>query len=85
MTARESFEKSFQYFLDHEDQLITTYRDKVIAIYLNKVLGVYESTADAYFNVPKEKGIEPGSFVIKNCSANDPYYVRVFHANSDLT
>lgn len=84
MTIQESFEQSFRYSLDHEDELMLKYKNKVVAIYLNRVLGVYESTLDAYLNVPKQHGVEPGSFIIKTCSPQEPRYVKLYHSNSDL-
>ncbi len=78
------FEQSFQYVVKHEDQLMRDYKDKVIAIYLDKVLGVYESKMDAYFRVPKEHGVPAGNFVIKHCTKDDRFYVRVFHSDTDL-
>jgi hypothetical protein len=64
----ESFDKSFQYFLDHEAELTAQYKNRVIVIYIDRVLGVYTSLKDAYLKAPKEHGIAPGSFIIQNLS-----------------
>ncbi|MBN4073002.1 hypothetical protein JYT74_03065 [Crocinitomix catalasitica] len=84
MSVSESFEQSFQYYLENEKQLLAEYKNQVIAIHLDKVLGVYKSKMDAYLKVPTEYNIESGSFVIKNCSEKEERYVRVYHSNSDL-
>jgi hypothetical protein len=64
----ESFDKSFQYFLDHEAELTAKYKNRVIVIYIDKVLGVYTTVKDAYLKAPKEYGIVPGTFIIQNLS-----------------
>ena len=68
MTIQEAFERSFQYYLENEDYFKLKYKNKVIAIYVDRVLGVYKNKLDAYLKVPKEHGIENGSFVITNPS-----------------
>ncbi|MEX1000710.1 MAG: hypothetical protein WDZ35_01200 [Crocinitomicaceae bacterium] len=81
MTNSESFEKSFQYYLDHKEELLDKYRGKVIAIYENKILGAFKSKKDAYLKVPEQHNVEIGSFLIKMCEDQDDESNRVYHSN----
>lgn len=81
MNIDESFEKSYSYYTEHEDQLLKEYRGKIIAIYIDKVLGVFSSKKEAYLEVPKKFNIKVGSFLIKECEGSSAGSKQVFHSN----
>jgi hypothetical protein len=42
------FEKSLQYFIDHQDELVRQYEGKVLVLVEDYVVGVYENALEAY-------------------------------------
>lgn len=68
--------KEFNYYLDHQDELVSKYQGKFIVIKNEKVIGVYESEVDAYTKtVGKE---ELGTFLIQECQPGNENYTQTF-------
>jgi hypothetical protein len=68
------FEKEFQYFLDHQDELVRDYDGKILVLRGEQVVGVYESKLDAYSASIKK--YERGTFMIQQCIAGPKAYRR---------
>jgi hypothetical protein len=71
-------EKEFQYYLDHQEELVKQYNGKFLAIVGEKVIGAYNTNIDAY-NAAK-KNHEPGTFLIQRCSPGDADYKMTFYS-----
>lgn len=66
----------FQYYIDHQDELVQLYRGKVIVIKDGKVIGVYGSDMEAVTETSKV--YEMGTFLVQKC---DPgAYTQTFHS-----
>ena len=71
-------EKEFQYYLDHQDELIKKYDGQYIVIVGDKVVGSYDMQRQAYDETIKEH--EEGTFLIQYCSPGEESYSHVFHS-----
>jgi hypothetical protein len=71
-------EKEFQYYLDHQEELVKKHNNKFIVIKNNEVIGVYDSHAEAF-----EKTIsaeELGTFLIQHCLPGSEGYSQTFNS-----
>jgi hypothetical protein len=64
--------KEFQYYLDHQHELIKKYNGKIIVIINDQVIGEYNSKKDAYLDSIKK--YEPGTFLIIECAPGADSY-----------
>ena len=71
-------EKEFQYYLDHQDELVAKYNGKVIAIKNCKVIGTYETELEAVTETAKTE--EMGTFLVQKCTPGAESYTRTFHS-----
>lgn len=71
-------EKEFQYYLDHQDELVKKHSGKFLVIKGNEVIGVYDAEDEAYFETEKEH--EAGSFLIQLCEPGDGSYTQTYHS-----
>jgi len=58
-------EKEFQFYKDHQEELVGKFNGKVLAIVGEEGLGVYESETEAYTETKKKH--KPGTFLIQRC------------------
>ena len=71
-------EKEFQYYLDHQSELVEKYNGKVLVIIGEEVVEVYNTELQAYFeSVDKYK---PGTFLIQKCTPGDESYTQTYHS-----
>lgn len=66
----------FQYYLDHQDELVKEYNGKYLVIKDNAVVGVFDSEKDAYFDSESKYGL--GNFIIQLCTPGDGAYTQHF-------
>lgn len=78
--SEDTLSKDFQYFLDHQNELVAKYDGKVLLIVGQHVVGVYNSEAEAYFSALEK--YEPGTFLIQLCTEGERAYTQVFHSNN---
>jgi hypothetical protein len=71
-------EKEFQFFLDHQAELVAKYSGKFLVIRGTEVIGAYDSDEEAYFQTLKK--FEPGTFLIQFCEDGDASYTQTFHS-----
>lgn len=72
----QQLEKEFQYYLDHQDELVKEYNGKVIVIKDQQVIGVYESDIEAVIETEKEHPL--GTFLVQLCSEGDTAHTQHF-------
>ena len=63
-------ETEFQYFIDHQDELVRDYDGKTLVLIGEEVVGVYGNVHDAYFDSMKKYKL--GTFMIQRCIAGGP-------------
>lgn len=68
----------FQYYLDHQTELVELYNGKFIVIKNQQVIGSYESHGEAYYESLKVN--ELGTFLIQHCTPGADSYTQVFHS-----
>lgn len=70
--------KEFQYYLDHQDELVKRYNNKFIVIKNDKVIGVYGSHSEAYSETVKNEQL--GTFLIQHCLPGKESTTQTFHS-----
>ncbi len=71
-------EKEFQYYLDHQEELVKKYNGKYIVIKAGKVLGSYNSDLEAIHETTKEH--ELGTFFVQKCEPGQSSYTQSYHS-----
>lgn len=74
----DNLEKEFQYFLDHQDELVKQYGGKFIVIKNQQVIGVYNTEIEAFTETQKQH--ELGTFLIQECKLGAKVYTQTFHS-----
>ena len=69
---------AFQFYLDHQDQIVAEYDGKVVAIKDGAVLGAYADELTAITETAKSH--EPGTFLVQKVSPGREGYTRTFHS-----
>ena len=74
----------FNYYLEHQKELLQQYSGKFLVIMGQEVVGVYSDRADAYyFSLEK---YAPGTFLIQLCTPGDSAYtVRYYNRVSPVS
>ncbi len=73
----------FQYFKDHQDELVAKYNGKFIAIVGTKVIGAFDTELEAYLTMKKDH--EVGTFLIQHCLPGTLSYTQTFHSRVVFT
>ena len=76
----EQLKKEFQYYLEHQDELVKQYNGKFIVIKDNKVIGAYDSELEAVTETSKQH--ELGTFLIQNCEPGNSSYTQTYHSRA---
>lgn len=72
--------KEFQFFKDHQKELVDQHRGKVLVIIGEDVVGVFETPFEAYLDsISKYK---PGSFMIQVCNSGPEAYTVTINTES---
>ena len=70
--------EEFEFYLNHQDELVKEYAGKYIVIKDRKVLGAYGSEAEAIRETTREHTL--GTFIVQKCEAGNEAYTQVFHS-----
>ena len=70
--------KEFQFYLDHQEELVQQYDGRVIVIKGGQVIGDYDSDATAISETRKIH--EMGTFLVQRVSAGQEAYTQTFHS-----
>jgi hypothetical protein len=71
-------EKEFQYYLDHQSELVKKYDGKYLTIKENEVIGVYDDKNQAYFEEQKKHDL--GTFLIQFCAPGSMFYTQNYYS-----
>lgn len=78
MMCPPMLEQEFQYFKDHQDELVQQHNGKFIAIVGTAVVGVFDTELEAYTAMKKERQV--GTFLIQQCLPGKNIYTQTFHS-----
>lgn len=78
MTERTGLDKEFDYYLEHQDELVKQYNGKIIVIKEGQVLGAYATHTEAI--VETQKDHELGAFLVQAVSPGPSDYTQTFHS-----
>lgn len=70
--ANNTLEKEFDYYIDHQDELVKKYNGKVIVIKDEKVIGVFDTNSEAVQKTFQTH--ELGTFLIQKCTPGTDSY-----------
>ena len=82
IAVEDRLQKEFQFYRDHQDEMVEQYDGKVIVIKGGVVLGAYNGEGDALRKTIKSH--EPGSFLIQKVSEGSKDYTRKFRSRVTL-
>lgn len=68
----------FQYYLDHQDELVRQYEGKFVVIKGGNVLGAYDDELTAVTETTKSEEI--GTFLVQKVSRGTTDYTQTFHS-----
>jgi hypothetical protein len=71
-------EKEFNYYLQHQEELIRKYKGKFIVIKGDVVIGDYESELEAVEETSKKH--ELGTFLVQKCEPGSESYTYTYHS-----
>ena len=71
--------KEFQYYLDHQKDLVDQYNGKFVVIKDANVIGAYDDELAAIADA-KSKDLRPGTFLVQFVSPGDRAYKQTFHS-----
>jgi hypothetical protein len=71
-------EKEFQYFLEHQDELVQKYRRKFVVIKNERVINAFDSELEAVQETAKNH--ELGTFLVQRCEPGSDSYTQSFHS-----
>lgn len=71
-------EEEFQYYIEHQDELVEKYGGKVIVIKNREVIGEYDSDLEAINETTKQH--ELGTFLVQKCEPGSDSYTQTFHS-----
>ncbi len=75
-----ALEKEFQYYLEHQDELVEKYNGRYIVIKEDRVIGDFDSEIEAYEESSKTH--ELGTFLIQKCEPGDESYTATYHSRA---
>jgi len=74
----QPLEKEFQYYLDHQDELVEKYKGKFIAIQNFEIIGVYNSELEAIQKTSQKYKL--GTFLVQLVSAGTANYTQTYQS-----
>lgn len=74
----ENLEKEFQYYLDHQDELVKQYNGRFIVINDGQVRGAYDNELEAVNEASKE--FKLGTFLVQKCEPGAESYTQTYHS-----
>jgi hypothetical protein len=70
----------FQWYLDHQEDLVQKFNGRTIVIKDQEVVGVYDTDKEAYDDATKK--FEIGTFLIQKCTPGERDYSQTFHSRA---
>ena len=76
----EQLKKEFQYYLEHQNELVKQYNGKYIVIKGNEVIGAYDSELEAVTETSQQH--ELGTFLVQKCELGTSSYTQTYHSRA---
>lgn len=76
--ARVTLEKEFQYYLEHQNELVEKYNGKYIVIKNQQVISVFDNELDAIKKTSTDH--ELGTFLVQKCEPGTSSYTQTYHS-----
>lgn len=76
--AMKPLEREFNFYLEHQDELVEKYNGKFIVVKNDEVLGAYNSMLEALQTTTKTH--EMGTFLVQKCSPGSDDYTATYHS-----
>jgi len=73
-----SLRDEFQFYLDHQDELVEKYEGKYIVIRGSEVLGAYDDELTAVTETQKSHPL--GTFLVQRVTRGSEAYTQTFHS-----
>lgn len=71
-------EVEFNYYRQHQEEMVRLYKGKFVVIRDSQVLGAYDTELDAIKETSAKYPI--GTFLIQKCEAGDASLTQMFHS-----
>ncbi len=68
----------FQFYIDHQDDLVKKHGGKFIVIKEKQVIGVFDNEMEAVREVSKQHIL--GTFLVQKCEPGNEGYTQTFHS-----
>jgi hypothetical protein len=81
MDMESPLKKEFQFYLDHQKELIEKYNGKFIVIKDCEIVGAYDTQLTAISEAQK-KALKVGTFLVQLVSPGDTAYKQTFHSRA---
>ncbi len=70
--------KEFNYYLEHQADLVRQYKGKFIVIKNCQVIGTYDSELEAITETRKHHDL--GTFLVQKCEPGTDNYMQMYHS-----
>ena len=74
----EKLEKEFNYYLEHQDELVEKYNGKFVVIRDCNVIGAFDSELEAIEKTTEQ--YELGTFLVQKCEPGSQSYSATYHS-----
>lgn len=71
-------EKEFQFYIEHQQELVEKYNGKYLVIKNQQVIGIYNTEIEAIKQSSKEH--ELGTFLVQKCEPGKDSYTQTYHS-----
>ena len=74
----EQLKKEFEYYLEHQDDMVKQYNGKFVVIKDCAVIGAFDSEIEAIRETTKK--YELGTFLVQKCEPGSASYTQTYHS-----
>jgi hypothetical protein len=74
----KDLEKEFDYYLQHQKELVRKYNGKILVIKGQTVIGVFDSELEAVQKTSETH--ELGTFLVQKCEPGKESYTQTYHS-----
>ena len=73
-----ALKEEFEFYLKHQDELVSRHEGRIVAIKGHQLLGVYDNYGQAISETTKEHAL--GTFLLQKVSLGNADYTATFHS-----
>jgi len=74
----EKLEREFEYYVEHQDELVEKYNGKFVVIKGCNVIGAFDSELEAIEKTAEQ--YELGTFLVQKCEPGSESYSATYHS-----